>query len=221
MPACSKTAPSRSTRRSPPPPSGRCQVSRRKRRAAVGRLERDGDAVVQVAQVGDDGASMACWHSWCVTERSSGTLTRLAADLSRKRERRSVLRRHRAFFVAPSPSPSSSRPPSSSAPPVFAAAFFGVGRLASPPRSSRLRRPSSRPSPGALRPQRAPRAGAAAISAWHSSSVSDFGSRSFGILPFFAAVGDVRAVAAVQHLDAGLREVPDDAVRLDLDLLRG
>ena len=29
------------------------------------------------------------------------------------------------------------------------------------------------------------RTGAAAMSAWHSSSVSDAGSRSFGILPFF------------------------------------
>src|SRR5512137_1343171 len=37
-----------------------------------------------------------------------------------------------------------------------------------------------------LRPQRfVPRSGATASSAWHSSSVSEFGSRSFGILPFF------------------------------------
>jgi hypothetical protein len=38
---------------------------------------------------------------------------------------------------------------------------------------------------GAFFPQRPLRSGAAAISAWHSSSVSDFGSRSFGTLPFF------------------------------------
>ena len=38
---------------------------------------------------------------------------------------------------------------------------------------------------GALRPQRAFFSGAAARIARQSSSVSDFGSRSFGILPFF------------------------------------
>ena len=37
----------------------------------------------------------------------------------------------------------------------------------------------------ALRPQRPLRSGAAARIAWHSSSESDLGSRSFGILPFF------------------------------------
>ena len=37
----------------------------------------------------------------------------------------------------------------------------------------------------AFRPHRPLRSGAAAMIAWHSSSVSDFGSRSFGILPFF------------------------------------
>ena len=62
--------------------------------------------------------------------------------------------------------------------PAFAAAFrgalvadfFGADLVVAP----------------ALRPQRLPvRSGAAASNAWHSSSVSDFGSRSFGILPFF------------------------------------
>ena len=57
-----------------------------------------------------------------------------------------------------------------------------------------------------LRPHRfVPRSGATARIAWHSSRVSVFGSRSFGILPFFT-VGDVGAVAAVQHLDAVSRK---------------
>ena len=38
---------------------------------------------------------------------------------------------------------------------------------------------------GAFRPHRPLRSGAAARIAWHSSSASDFGSRSVGILPFF------------------------------------
>ena len=41
------------------------------------------------------------------------------------------------------------------------------------------------PFAGAFRPHRPFRSGAAARIAWHSSSDSDFGSRSFGILPFF------------------------------------
>jgi hypothetical protein len=50
------------------------------------------------------------------------------------------------------------------------------------------------------------RSGAASSSARHSSSVSVFGSRSFGMRAFFL-VGDVRAVAAVQHLDVVDAEV--------------
>ena len=68
----------------------------------------------------------------------------------------------------------------------------------------------------APRPKRPPRAGAAASSARHSSSVSVFGSRSLGILAFFILSRDVRPVAAVEHLDVVDAEVLDDAIGIGL-----
>ena len=63
-----------------------------------------------------------------------------------------------------------------------------------------------------LRPKRLPRGGATASSSRHSSSVTDFGSVSFGMRALRLAVGDVRAVAPVQHLDVVDTEVLDDAI---------
>src|SRR4249919_1971415 len=49
----------------------------------------------------------------------------------------------------------------------FAAAFFGVATVALPPSVAAAVSVDVADFAGALRPQRAPRAGAAAISAWH------------------------------------------------------
>lgn len=67
----------------------------------------------------------------------------------------------------------------------FAAAFFfGAGLVPSAPAEG-LAFAFAVFAVAAFFAQRPLRSGAAAISAWHSSRVSDFGSRSLGILPFF------------------------------------
>ena len=171
MPACSKTAPSRSTRHSPPPPSGRCQVSRRKLAPPSARSSAPVMRSCSDAQVSDDGGRgwRAVAHG-CTRAAATVTFGRTGDDMSGLLLRRRLLLRD-SLLLRHSLG-------------VLRRGVFVVGAVASPRPVLPANSPSL-PSSAAFRPQRPPRSGAAAISAWHSSSVSDFGSRSFGILPFF------------------------------------
>ena len=159
--------------------------------AAVHGFQCDRDAVVQAAQVlDDDGGRRCAGGSSPVPHRAA------QADVLAWAPPSSLPRPSSSVRPSSSPRPSSSapqpcrpRPPSSSSP-VLAAVL----------RPQRLR--------AALRG-----GGEQCLALLERQRLRFAVLRDLGVL---LAVGDVRPVAAVQHLDAGVAELEDDAVGLDL-----
>ena len=196
MPPCSKSAPSLITRDSPPPPPGRSQRSRREARAAVRALERRDEALLQ---------SRAARRA---PRRDRPWLTprRGRPGLRASSRRGFLLRRFR--FRAPSRvSPASAPPPRDRRRGLLARALGAASRPAL--------RPGSRLSCDAAAEA------ALALGRGGEERLAFLERERGGIavlrnLRVLLPVGDVGAVAALQHLDAGIREIEDRALAVRL-----